>query len=175
MRQIMRAISLAAAVAIAAAAAARADEVRALAVFDFELINSSLEPDRPDELQRLAMLGDLLRQRLAAQSDRFRIVDAAPLRERIARAPALRSCNGCDLDFGRTLGADLVVVGTVQKVSNLILNINVAVKDVGDGAVLSGGSVDVRGNTDESWQRGLDRLLRRAGLVASGQQGAPQQ
>jgi hypothetical protein len=45
-------------------------------------------------------------------------------------------------------------MGTVQKVSNLILNINVYMEDVQTG------SVDIRGNTDESWRHGLDYMLR---------------
>jgi hypothetical protein len=48
----------------------------------------------------------------------------------------------------------------VQKVSNLILNINLEVRDVADGHVLRAGSVDIRGNTDETWARGLAWLLR---------------
>lgn len=153
-----------AAAAVATSGLASADEARRLLVFDFEMINTSLEADRPDETERLAMLTKMLRERLAAL-DRFRLVDPAPLRERIARAPALRNCNGCDLDFGRELGANVVALGSVQKVSNLILNINLALKDVASGAVIAGGSIDIRGNTDESWQRGLDRLLRRQGLA----------
>jgi Protein of unknown function (DUF2380) len=143
---------------------ASASEVRHLAVFDFEVINTSLEANRPDEAQRLAMLSSILRERLAAL-ERFRLIDTAPLRERIAKAPELHSCNGCDLDFGRELGADVIAIGTVQKVSNLILNINLVLKDVPSGTVLSGGSVDIRGNTDDSWRRGLDRLLRNQGLA----------
>jgi Protein of unknown function (DUF2380) len=156
--------------------AASADERSRLAVFDFELINTSLEPDRPDERQRLAMLDKLLRERVAA-SGRFRLVNTAPLRERIARGPELRNCNGCDLDLGREVGADIVATGTVQKVSNLILNINLVLKDVATGAAVAGGSIDIRGNTDESWQRGLERLLRNQGLApagpASGSTGRP--
>jgi hypothetical protein len=145
-------------------ARAAAADPRPLAVFDIELINTSLEPERPDEAQRLAMLSARLRERLGALG-RFRIIDIAPLRERIAQSPDLRNCNGCDLEFGRTLGAEVVAVANVQKVSNLILNINLALKDVASGAILSGGSIDIRGNTDESWQRGLDRLLRNLGLA----------
>jgi hypothetical protein len=48
----------------------------------------------------------------------------------------------------------------VQKVSNLILNITLVVRDVGTGQVINAGSVDLRGNTDESWSRGLSYLLR---------------
>ncbi|HQT26410.1 MAG TPA: DUF2380 domain-containing protein, partial [Burkholderiales bacterium] len=52
------------------------------------------------------------------------------------------------------------VVGWVQKVSNLILNINVAARSVTTGKVIEEGSVDIRGNTDESWSRGLSYLMR---------------
>ena len=151
-----------------AAAPAGAGEAKPLAVFDFELVNTSLEPERPDETQRLAMINALLRERLAALG-RFRLVDTAPLHERIADAPRLNQCNGCDLDFGRQLGAEIVSIGSVQKVSNLILNINLVLKDVPSGTVLSGGSIDIRGNTDEMWRRGLDRLLRNQGLVPGGE------
>jgi hypothetical protein len=57
------------------------------------------------------------------------------------------------------VGADLAAWGTVQKVSNLILNINVYIEDAKAKKMLFVKSVDIRGNTDESWQRGLDYLL----------------
>jgi hypothetical protein len=47
----------------------------------------------------------------------------------------------------------------VQKVSNLILNINVEVRSVATGETLYVKSVDIRGNTDETWLRGLRRLV----------------
>ena len=46
----------------------------------------------------------------------------------------------------------------VQKVSNLILNINIEVSTAQD-EVLYASSVDIRGNTDESWLRGVRRLV----------------
>ena len=55
--------------------------------------------------------------------------------------------------------ADLAAWGTVQKVSNLILNINVYMEDVRAKKMVFVKSVDIRGNTDELWQRGLDYLL----------------
>jgi hypothetical protein len=42
----------------------------------------------------------------------------------------------------------------------LILNINVYIEDAGSGKMVFVKSVDIRGNTDESWRRGLDYLLR---------------
>ena len=73
----------------------------------------------------------------------------------------LYACNGCELDIARALRADRVLVGWVQKVSNLILNINVRIEDAATGQVLLLQSVDLRGNTDETWRRGIAYLVRR--------------
>jgi Protein of unknown function (DUF2380) len=49
----------------------------------------------------------------------------------------------------------------VQKVSNLILNINLYMEDAASGQMEFAKNVDIRGNTDESWRHGLDYLVRR--------------
>ena len=54
----------------------------------------------------------------------------------------------------------------IQKVSNLILNMNIVVRDAGTGHVILSKSVDMRGNTDESWSRALHWLVDRY-LLAS--------
>jgi len=48
----------------------------------------------------------------------------------------------------------------VQKVSNLILNMNVYVREADSGRLAAAASADFRGNTDESWSRALDWLAR---------------
>ena len=58
-------------------------------------------------------------------------------------------CGGCEAALATKVGAQVAVIGWVQKVSNLILNINVVIRDASSGAVLHAGSVDIRGNTDE--------------------------
>ena len=35
------------------------------------------------------------------------------------------NCGGCDMRLARRIGAELAITGTVQKVSNLILNMNI--------------------------------------------------
>ena len=72
----------------------------------------------------------------------------------------LPSCDGCEVDVARQVHAVIAVTGWVQKVSNLILNINVVARDIVTGKVIAAGSVDIRGNTDEAWSRGLSYLLR---------------
>ena len=44
--------------------------------------------------------------------------------------------------------------------SKLILNINLYMEDERLGKLQFVKSVDIRGNTDESWRRGLDYMLR---------------
>ncbi len=141
--------------------AAGAKDLRA-AVFDFDFVDTSPEgasgPLRDGEARRVALIGDTLRRMLAERG--MTVVDLAPARERIEKAAPLTRCNGCDLELARELGADLAVTGFIQKVSNLILNINVMIRDTRDGQALRGASVDIRGNTDESWSRGISYLVR---------------
>jgi hypothetical protein len=130
-----------------------------VAFFGFQLINTSLQSTTPEEEQRIRMLDDAFRQKLDA-SGRFKIVPIPPdLREAVAAAPEISNCNGCERDFARKAGADWAAWGTVQKVSNLILNINVYMEDVREKKMEFVKSVDIRGNTDESWRRGLDYIL----------------
>ena len=67
------------------------------------------------------------------------------------------------------MGADFAVSGWVQKVSNLILNMSIIVRDAKTARVISLKSVDMRGNTDESWSRAMDWLVRNDLLTVGGQ------
>jgi uncharacterized protein DUF2380 len=131
-----------------------------VAFFGFQLINTSLEPVRDAEKQRIAMVNELLR-RMLTESGQYQIVPLSDdLKQEIARSPEITGCDGCQIDWARQAGADLAAWGTVQKVSNLILNLSVYINDTKDGRRYFAHSVDIRGNTDESWQRGLRYLLR---------------
>ncbi|MGI9387195.1 MAG: DUF2380 domain-containing protein, partial [Methyloligellaceae bacterium] len=48
----------------------------------------------------------------------------------------------------------------VQKVSNLILNINIIIRDTASSKITRVMSADIRGNTDESWIHGVKWLVR---------------
>jgi hypothetical protein len=144
-------------------------DAQAVAAFDFELIDTSLEGAtnglRADEQARLDRLSDQLRQRLT-ESGRFSLVDITPIASE-ARASNLQACGGCDTRLAKRLGAELAITGTVQKVSNLILNMNVYIREVSWGRTIAAMSADMRGNTDESWSRTLDWLIRNR-LLAPG-------
>jgi hypothetical protein len=146
--------------ALSGASEAAINESPRVAFFGFTLINTSLEPTSAVEATRLRMLDDLLREKLDA-SGRFRMIAISPeFQKKIATGPEIRNCNGCERDFAKSIAADQAAWGTLQKVSNLILIINLYMVDVETGNVKFARSVDIRGNTDESWRRGLDYLLR---------------
>jgi hypothetical protein len=115
---------------------------------------------------RAAMSGRREMRQWLAQSRRADVVDIARVADR-THARDLRTCGGCDAEFGSELGARYSMTGWVQKVSNLILNMNIVVRDAKTGQVILSKSVDMRGNTDESWSRALDWLVDRP-LLAPG-------
>ena len=109
---------------------------------------------------RLGMIGERLRAALR-ESGRFELVDTAPLRARLEGGPPLRTCGTCAPDAAAQLGAELALVTTVHKVSNLILSITMALREASPGgATRAVHSAEIRGNTDESWLHGLRWLLR---------------
>jgi hypothetical protein len=144
---------------LAGSAAASGPKV---AVFNFEPVDTSLDGatygPRPNQQQRLGRGENQLRNRLA-KSGRVEAVDIAAV-ARQAGAADLRTCDSCDAKFAREIGADYSIVGWVQKVSNLILNMNIRVRDANSGRVIAVKSVDMRGNTDETWSRALEWLVR---------------
>src|SRR3712207_1456177 len=79
-----------------------------VAVFDPELLDTSGEGRREDQQRRLGLIGEDLRQGLAA-SGRYEVVDVAPQRSRLAEGPALGGCASCATDAAAALGADLAL------------------------------------------------------------------
>lgn len=140
-----------------AAAAARAGPPRA-AVFDSQIAEGSTENITAEDRDNLARLSEEFRALLEA-SGRYRIVPTDPVRAQVAEGPDLRRCNGCAEEFARILGADVAITGEVQKVSNLILNINVYVKDLDGGEPERAYSVDIRGANRQSFDRGIKYLV----------------
>ncbi len=140
-------------------------QLASIAVLDFELIDDTQDKN-PETLaaqqKRLALVSEQLRKELN-QAGLYRVLDNAPAADFIARLRAgqeLHSCNGCELDIGSNLGADFVLTAWVQKVSNLILNLNIEIKNVATGQKVLNKSVDIRGNTDQSWSRGITYMVR---------------
>jgi hypothetical protein len=140
-----------------------------IAVVDFDLVDTSLEGEmmpssrRPD-MKRLEKTEEQIRRQLD-KSKFFKVVGkeaAARISEQLRRNQVyLYDCNGCEMRVGEVVDTDYVLVGWVQKVSNLILNLNLVLRKVPGGEDIIGASVDMRGNTDEAWSRAAAYILER--------------
>lgn len=126
----------------------------------FQNDNEMYEPTTDAERARLAKVADAFRQQLQS-SGRFEVkpVPEAMAGE-IAAGQTPGACGGCELEYGARLGVDEVAWINIQKVSNLILNLNVYIADVKEKRMTFEHSVDIRGNTDESWMRSLAYLVK---------------
>ncbi len=158
-------LSIALVLSVAAAPlAAGAESIMRVAVLDIDLLKADYFPDphkvTVDEQRRLDLVADLLRSRLSQAG--YEVVGRDQTRAAIRDADPgqfLHQCNGCERDIAGALGADWVLVGWVQLVSNLIVNLNVVVLDVQSGKSVGNAFVDLRGNTDRSWRRATNYLL----------------
>ena len=148
----MRAL-LAVFLAVLACFPASAAEPKSLALPAFEVLDEmrayATEEARRETERRAALISAELAKELERRG-MYRVLKTSH---------ELRTCNGCELDIAKALGAERVALCWVQKVSNLILNINIEVRDSASGETLYAKSVDIRGNTDESWLRGVRRLV----------------
>ena len=128
------------------------------AVFPFELEETGPVGEQPADQARLQELDAQLAQALSA-SGKFVPVDIENVAAQLA-GNGLHDCPSCGPELARAVGAQVSVNGWVQKVSNMILSINLVVRDAATGKVLQAGSVAIRGDTDAAWRRGLAHLLK---------------
>lgn len=152
---------------------------KTLVVLPLELVDSSLEGEvygrTEAQTDRLAATTEAVRDRLA-EAAQFTLLPPEAggelyQRDRGRYAYVYR-CVGCVLEIGRSAGADLILVGWVQKVSNLILNMSIRVYDTGgEGRLWRSGWISMRGNTDEMWRRAAEKLVERV-LLTPGQDAA---
>lgn len=147
-------------IALLAATSAHAQET--VAFLGITLLDTSLQTsvgeDITPELARIALLEDMVRARFLKEG--YVLVDVEPARTEIDRVVNLAKCYGCDTRIATELGADYALVGEVQKVSDLILAMNLQLRAADSGDMVKGGVVDIRGNTDDSWMHGMRYILK---------------
>ena len=166
MTVIVRALSFVFASAVLFSGCVLAQDARqSIALLDCTLIDDNAAYNDADinriQSQRLQMISSTLRDDVH-QRALFEVADNARASDLIASLQSgqdMSACNGCELRVARELGASRVGVCWVQKISNLILNMNLRVEDSHSGATLFQRSVDIRGNTDQSWRRGAKALV----------------
>lgn len=134
-----------------------------LILFGMELQDTSHEGEidgvREDQQKRLKLL-DAEAEALFKATGYFELVDVSSAARQIEEGRPLRRCNGCDIDIAKTFNADYVILGVVYKVSNLILEIHLYQRDAKTGQVVNHMHTSIRGNTDQSWLRGLRWLIK---------------
>ena len=111
---------------------------------------------REDETRRIEMAETVIAEDLRSRG--FTLLD--PPADQVARIKNPTQSNGSDSRIARDMGAHYAISGEVQKVSNLILSLNLYIRDAESGDTVRAGVVDIRGNTDESFRRGYLYLLK---------------
>jgi Protein of unknown function (DUF2380) len=140
----------------------RADEPVKVALLGLELKNDNegLDPTSDAERARKTKTEELFKSLLEA-SGRYKFVPVTDeVKKKMDAGQQVGTCAGCELEYGKELGVDAVAWIEVQKVSNLILNMNVYMAGVSDPKYNYLHSVDIRGNTDETWSRSMTYLIK---------------
>jgi hypothetical protein len=148
----------------AQAASASTARLRSLVVLEFELVDEQNNPlTKAAQEVRLRNATAQLQKELA-ERQLYAVRDPAPSQELQRRLREqqeyLYRCDDCAEQVGRLLGVELVMATWVQKVSELILNVNVQIWGVQAQRVIFSKSVDMRGNDDVSWARAVHYLVR---------------
>ncbi|MBC6444187.1 MAG: DUF3280 domain-containing protein [Alphaproteobacteria bacterium GM202ARS2] len=155
-------------VAVASPAPARAESKPKLAVFKCELFDTSGSKDlkvQQEQAQRLNLVTQVIKDDIDRRGV-YTIVDTSRANEldsphaRFAAEGLFRECPGCEAEVAAQLGADLSMGCLIQKVSNLILNINYYIRDAKTERLQAQYSAAIRGNTDQTWVRSALWLLK---------------
>lgn len=143
------------------AAPAQAEEpvTISLAATYFQNDHAEWVPTNDAEIQRMVDTRNTFRS-LLEDSGRYAFTMPDPaLQETINKGQKLGSCAGCEFKYGEALGVSQVAWIEVQKVSELILNLNVYIADVDARQMAFVKSVDLRGNADVSWNHAITYLV----------------
>ena len=113
----------------------------------------------PEDGRRLKLATSTLTKFLEADPQ-LTVVSITPLDKKVADAAPLHKCNGCEADLAKELGADLAVLGKVTKLTPVLLHFDISVRDATSGDALRAVSVEINGDTDELWVRGVRWLYK---------------
>ena len=142
------------------------------AVFDIELQDTSGEPNTPAQAERIRATTEALRNELE-ETGKYEALDLSADRDRVAKLGYQRSCVTCFMDVARERGADVAVFGTVNKISTLILSMDIKVLSVETGKEVARGIADIRGDNDRAWLRGMQWLVQHRIAAPDTASGAP--
>lgn len=154
----------------AAVAATVHKEAPSLVVARFELVQTA-PPDQQYDVaadnRRIGMVSAQAR-RMIERSGEYKVLDRGP-KDRMPPFGYL-SCRACIWEWGRSRGAQFILVGWVTKESRLILSVGMLLLDVKTHSLVRQASTQIRNDTDRMWLRATDYLL--AGyILGKGPQG----
>lgn len=134
------------------------------AVLPFDMRDASQDGEyvpqfKPADLERLKLVAEELKT-LMTKDERYEVMDLTPWAADIDKAYPFSKCDGCDLEIGQKAGADLAVMGYVDKLSDALISLQIFVRDVKSGEMVKTMSAEIRGNTDELWLHGIRYLWR---------------
>lgn len=144
----------------------RAEPASPIAVFPFELLDTSGEGAKAGQPERLVMatreLTDLL-----AQAGRYRPVDLTPLAAELVATEPRYACGDCWLAVAREAGADFAAIAVVHKVSTLISTMDIRIAEVRRARYIADAHGQIRGDNDVAYRRGVDFLVKERLLAAN--------
>jgi hypothetical protein len=132
-----------------------------LAIFDFELEDTSAgtaSTVAADTTHLKGVTNDV--RQVLEQSGHYVPIDGSTADADAARAHNLRDCNDCAAAIARQLGADQSFVGVVRRVSRTEYVVSFQIRDARTGTVISDGDSGLRMGADYSWSRGAVRLIK---------------
>lgn len=134
-----------------------------IAIFDFELEDYSagggIIGETPEDIAQLKRATNDARQ-LIAQSGRYVLVDVSGADAAPVKTQSLRTCSGCEAEIALKLGADQSFIGIVARSSRTEYAVGFQIRDARDGAMIFKRQTELRMGTNDSWNRGVVRLIK---------------
>ncbi len=138
--------------------AAAAEAPAKIAVFPFQILDTSGEGARPGQADRATLATSLLAKALR-DTGRYDPVDLGAFAREIARLQRPDECGECWAAVARKAGASLEALPGVHKVSTLITLITLWFADVNTMRYVARVEGQIRGDTDEAYARGIGFLV----------------
>lgn len=154
--------------AVMPSSSALSDDTRTIAIFRCEMFDTSGASNpiqKAQEEKRLDRVTQLITEGYDKDA-RYTTIDGARASSvdspyaRLAKDGIISTCNGCEAKLARAINATHSLGCLVHKVSNLIMSITVYMRDANTEQLLEQHSADLRGNSDQSWERTALWLLK---------------
>ncbi len=133
-----------------------------IAVFAFELEDSSpsaaLLSKPSSSAAAMERVSSEARQELA-QSGRYAVIDASRVAAKPVTEKSLRNCDGCEAGIALQLGAQQSLIGVVRKVTQTDYYVVVRIRDARSGKILDQEEANFAGG-EEGWASGVRMLIR---------------